>query len=190
MVAGHFRAGSKPFSTGIWQSTSPDDGLTWGEPVMVTNVDAVEPVLVRSRDRLLVFARGRGAAETNQFISISDDGGHTWRTELSNIGAVTKTAARLAHPFEMVNPHDPTEIIAVTFERPAPGSAQLWRGDAETLSFKWDRTLVELPKIEGDKNTDFGYAWLLPIEGRKALVFYYHGQLRGECPIWVLETEL
>jgi hypothetical protein len=90
----------------------------------------------------------------------------------------------------MVSPQKPDELIAVTFERPAPGSAQLWRGDAKTLKFKHDRTLLELPKIAGDPNTDFGYAWLVPMEGKKALVFYYHGQGRGPNPIWVLETEI
>jgi hypothetical protein len=190
MVVGHYRAGAKPFSTGIWQSISDDDGFTWGEPSMVNNLNAGEPVLVRHGDRLLVFIRGRGPAEARQFVSISDDWGKTWRTELLNITAVNKHTRGLAHPFAMVNPHKPDELIAITFERPLPGSARLWRGDAKTLAFKLDRTLVELPKIDGDPHSDFGYAWLLPMEDRKALVFYYHGMARGPCPIWVLETEI
>ncbi|MSU49957.1 MAG: exo-alpha-sialidase [Opitutus sp.] len=190
MVVGHYRAGSKPYTTGIWQSVSSDDGLTWGEPAMVNNLNAGEPVLVRSGDRLLVFIRGRGPASARQFVSVSQDWGRTWATDMLNIAAVNQHATLLAHPFAMVNPHNSAELIAVTFERPAPGSAQLWRGNAKTLSFKHDRTLVELPKIAGDKNTDFGYAWMLPMEGRRALVFYYHGMGRGPCPIWVVETEL
>lgn len=190
MVAGHYRGGSKPQESGIWQSVSADDGRTWGEPQMVNNLNAGEPVLVRDGDRLLVFIRGRGPAATRQFVSVSDDWGQTWRTDLLNIAPVNRHTNVLAHPFAMINPQKPGEIIAVTFERPAPGSAQLWRADAKTLTFKHDRTLVELPKIEGDRNTDFGYAWLLPMEGRKALVFYYHGEGRGPNPIWVLETEL
>jgi len=190
MVTGHYRGGSKPFTTGIWQSVSSDDGLTWGEPAMVNNLNAGEPVLVRSGNQLLVFIRGRGPASARQFVSISEDWGQTWRTELLNIGAVGKHTTSLAHPFAMVNPHKSDELIAVTFERPLPATAQLWRGSAKSLSFKHDRTLLELPKIEGDKHTDFGYAWLLPLEGRRALVFYYHGLGRGACPIWVIETEL
>jgi len=190
MVVGHYRAGSKPFTTGIWQSVSADDGLTWGEPTMVNNLNAGEPVLVRSGERLLVFIRGRGPASARQFVSVSQDWGRTWATDMLNIGAVNRHTTLLAHPFAMVNPHKPAELIAVTFERPGPGSAQLWRGDAKTLSFKHDRTLVDLPKIAGDKHTDFGYAWMLPMEGRRALVFYYHGMGRGPCPIWVLETEI
>jgi hypothetical protein len=90
----------------------------------------------------------------------------------------------------MVNPAKPDELIAVTFERPLPGSMQLWRGNAKTLKFKHDRTLLELPKIEDDPNHDFGYAWPLMMEGNQALVFYYHGMARGPNPIWVLETTL
>lgn len=190
MVVGHYRAGSKPYTTGIWQSVSSDDGLTWGEPAMVNNLNAGEPVLVRNGDRLLVFIRGRGPASARQFVSVSQDWGRTWATDLVNITAVNKHTSSLAHPFAMVNPYNPAELIAVTFERPLPGSAQLWRGDAKMLSFKRDRVLVDLPKIAGDKNTDFGYAWMLPMEGRRALVFYYHGMGRGPCPIWVLETEI
>ncbi len=190
MVVGHYRAGSKPYTTGIWQSVSVDDGLTWGEPAMVNNLNAGEPVLVRSGDRLLVFIRGRGPANARQFVSVSEDWGRTWQTDLLNITAVNKHTSGLAHPFAMVNPHNPAELLAVTFERPLPGSAHLWRGNAKTLTFKHDRTLVELPKVEGDKNVDFGYAWLLPMEGRRAFVFYYHGMGRGPCPIWILETEV
>ncbi|MES2696883.1 MAG: sialidase family protein [Verrucomicrobiota bacterium] len=190
MSVGHYRGGSKPYDTGIWRSISEDDGLTWGEPAMVNNLNAGEPVIVRHRDRLLVFIRGRGPANARQFISVSDDWGQTWKTELSNITAVGKHANNLAHPFAMVNPHAPDELLAITFERPAPGSAQLWKGDPKTLSFKRTRALIELPKIENDKNTDFGYAWLVPMEGRRALVFYYHGLGRGACPIWVIDTEI
>jgi hypothetical protein len=188
MVAGHYRRGSKPYSVGIWRSISEDDGRTWGEPAMVNNLNAGEPVLVRDGDRLLVFLRGRGPAAARQFVSVSDDGGETWRTDLLNITAINKHSSVLAHPFAMVNPRQPDELFAVTFERPLPGSAHLWRGDAKTLKFKHERTLLELPKIDGDPNTDFGYGWLLPMEENKALLFYYHGRGRGPNPIWVLET--
>lgn len=190
MVTGHYREGSKPHRLGIWQSVSNDDGLTWGEPAMINNLNAGEPVLVRHENRLLVFIRGRGAAAARQFVSVSQDEGRTWVTDLLNLGPVQKHATSLAHPFAMVNPHDPTEILAITFERPLPGAAQLWRAPAKTLVFKHERTLVELPKIAGDTHTDFGYAWLLPLEGRRALVFYYHGLGRGQCPIWLIETSL
>jgi hypothetical protein len=190
MVAGHYRNGSKPYTSGIWQSVSENDGETWGEPAMVNNLNAGEPVLVRQGERLLVFIRGRGPADTRQFVSVSDDWGKTWKTDLLNIKAVNQHTTGLAHPFAMVNPHNPDELIAVTFERPLPGSAQLWRGNVKTLSFKHDRTMIELPKIKGDKNVDFGYAWLLPMEGRRALMFYYHGLGRGPCPIWAVETSL
>jgi hypothetical protein len=190
IAVGHYRGGSKPYEYGIWQSISPDDGLTWGEPSMVTNINAGEPVIVRSGDRLLVFIRGRGPASTRQFIAVSDDFARTWRTELSNITPRDPKASLLTHPFAMVNPHKPDELLNITFSRPLPAAAELWRGNPSTLQFKPDRTLVQLPKIEGDPNTDFGYAWLVPLDGRDALMFYYHGRGRGPCPIWVAEVKI
>lgn len=190
MAVGHYRGGSVPYTTGIWQSVSEDDGLTWGEPAMINTLDAGEPVIVRSGERLLVFIRGRGPESNRQFIAVSDDWGRTWKTELSNIAAINEHTRGLAHPFAMVDPQDPARLLAITFERPLPGSAQLWRGDPQSLVFRHERTLVELPKIDGDENIDFGYAWMVPLEGRRALVFYYHGRKRGACPIWVLETEI
>ena len=189
MAVGHYRAGSKPYVTGIWQSISPDDGLTWGEPSMVTNVNGGEPVLVRHQDRLLVFIRGRGPATVRQYIAVSDDFGQTWRTELSPISVQNPHSTLITHPFAMVNPHDPAELLAATFERPLPAVATLWRGSPQTLAFKAIRPLIELPKVEGSPHTDFGYPWLIHLDGRRWLMFYYHGRGRGECSIWVKDFE-
>jgi hypothetical protein len=190
MVTGHYREGAVPFTRGIWSSISEDDGATWGAPALVNNLNAGEPVLVRDGERLLVFIRGRGPAGARQFVSVSNDWGRTWTTDLLNIAPVQPNATGLAHPFAMVDPQRPGELLAITFERPAPGAAQLWRGEAKTLKFRFERTLVALPRIDGDANTDFGYAWAVPLEGRRAIVFYYHGQHRGPAPIWALDTEL
>jgi hypothetical protein len=190
MVTGHYRDGSKPYTRGIWMSISEDDGLTWGAPSMVNNLNAGEPVLVRHKERLMVFIRGRGPASTHQFISVSDDWGKTWQTDLLNIAAVQPHTKVLAHPCALVHPHKPGQLLAVTFERPTPGSAHLWSADVKNLKFKHERTLLELPKLDGDTHQDFGYAWMLPMEGQKALVFYYHGESRGPNAIWVLETEI
>jgi BNR repeat-like domain len=188
MVTGHYRDGSEPFTRGIWQSVSDDDGLTWGEPAMINNLDAGEPVLVRHGDRLLVFIRGRGPASARQFISVSDDWGATWQTQLANLGPVLPGTTSLAHPFAMVNPAQPDELLAITFERGKAGAAQLWRGNPKTLAFKHERTLVDLPKLSRQTNDDYGYAWLLPLEARRGLMFYYHGLKGGPNSIWVMET--
>lgn len=190
MVTGHYRDGSRPYTRGVWQSVSEDDGRTWGEPAMVNNLDAGEPVLVRHADRLLVFIRGRGPASVRQFVSVSDDWGATWHTHLANIGPILHGTTALAHPFAMVNPHNPNELLAITFERGKSGAAQLWRGSPKTLDFKHECTLVELPKVSSKTNGDYGYAWLVPMEGRRALMFYYHGMKDGPNAIWLLETAL
>ena len=191
MAVGHYRGGSKPYTVGIWSSVSEDDGLSWGPPQMINNLNAGEPVIVRHGDRLLVFIRGRGPAAVRQYVAVSADWGRTWQTDLLNIVPRNPHTTVFPHPFAMVDPHDGAKILAVTFERPLPGVATLWRADAKTLAFKAERNLLELPKLAGDPHTDYGYAWLLPTEGRKALVFYYHGaRAGGACPIWVLETEI
>lgn len=190
MVVGHYRDGSQPHERGIWRSTSEDDGLTWGEPALITEYPGVEPVLVRHENRLLVFIRGNKAEDDNrQMLAVSDDWGITWSTQPAGIEA-RQADARLAHPFAMVDPHDSSKLIAITFERGETGIAQLWRGDPKTLIFQHDRTLLELDKLDRETNNDYGYAWLVPMEGRRALMFYYHGKKDGPNSIWVLETEI
>lgn len=191
MVMGHYRQGSTPFTTGIWQSVSADDGRTWGKPALVTNVNGGEPVLVRAGDRLLVFVRGRGPASTRQYVVVSDDFGITWQTELSSIIAVGENTHGFAHPFAMINPADPAEIISVVTERPLPGRTELWRGKVAQFDFKRDRTLLTYPAPGNSPNDDYGYTWLLPTaDGARYLMFYYHGQKHGANAIWVAEFGL
>ena len=190
MAVGHYRDGSKPYTRGIWQSISADDGLTWGEPKQISNVNAGEPLLVRHGDRLMVFIRGRGPAAVNQYIAVSDDFGQTWLTELSNISIRSPHSTLITHPFAILDPRNPAALIGVTFERPLPASAELWSADPKTLKFTHVRRLLTLPKIEGNPNTDFGYPWLLHLEGNRWLLFYYHGEGRGPCPIWVAELNI
>ena len=190
MAVGHYRDGSKPYTRGIWQSISADDGLTWGEPKQISNVNAGEPLLVRHGDRLMVFIRGRGPAAVKQYIAVSDDFGQTWLTELSNISIRSPHSTLITHPFAIVDPKNPAALIAATFERPLPASAELWSADPKTLKFTHVRRLLTLPKIEGNPNTDFGYPWLLHLEGNRWLLFYYHGEGRGPCPIWVAEVKI
>ena len=138
----------------------------------------------------MVFIRGRGPASVHQYIAISDDEGRTWRTELSNIGVRSAHSTLITHPFATNDPDDPGALIAATFERPLPAHAELWRADVQTLKFTHERTLVTLPKIEGNPNDDFGYPWLLQVEGNHWLLFYYHGLKRGDCSIWVTDITL
>jgi len=122
-VTGHYRRWFETVQHRHLAVVSPDDGLTWGEPAMVNNLNAGEPVLVRAGDQLLVFVRGRGPANARQFISISDDWGKTWKTELSTIITHDKRTTGLAHPFAMVNPLKTSELIAVTSEGRCPAAS-------------------------------------------------------------------
>ncbi|SHK09445.1 BNR repeat-like domain-containing protein [Tangfeifania diversioriginum] len=190
MAMGHYRKPSIPYEIGIWQSISFDNGQTWEVPQMVTNINGGEPVLVRADDRLLVFIRGRGPASTRQYIAVSDNFGQTWHTELSDIIAQNNHTQSFAHPFAMVNPKNKEELIALTVERPVPGSIWLWRGNPKDLNFALDRQLMEIPKIDNEKKIDYGYTWLLNIEKNHYLMFYYHGLNRNNSSIWVAEFYL
>ena len=154
MAVGHYREGCQPYTHGIWNSVSEDDGLTWGEPKLVSTQGGVEPVIVRHGDRLLVFIRGGGVGPAGQYIAVSDDWGAHWDTKATNMSTLNPGNKSLAHPFAMVNPHDPTELLAVTFERGKVGIAQLWRGSSQSREFKHDRSLVELKKLSSKTNID------------------------------------
>lgn len=187
MASGHYRKGS-PQEKGIWVASSADHGRTWGAPRMVNDLDAGEPVLVHAGGRLLIFIRGRGKDASLQFVSVSDDLGKTWKTERSTI--VSSNGKGMAHPFAMVHPDKPEELLIIATERPLPGKSWLWSGNAKTLEFTRGRLLLDFPKIEGDPNTDFGYTWLVPMGKGRGLTFYYHGLGRGANAIWVAETAL
>jgi hypothetical protein len=195
VVLGHYRAGAKPHTQGIWMSVSPDHGRTWGEARRIADVHAVEPVLVASAGRLLGFFRGESQIlGGRQYVGVSDDNGLTWKTELSVLDAENPKTARLAAPCAVENPEKPGEILVLTTERAKPGNTPgriwLWRGDARKLDWKRERVLLEFPHIDGDPNTDFGYPWLLHLEGNRWLMVYYHGTSRSACPLWVTEVEL
>jgi len=194
-VFGHYRNGSQPYRQGLWMSLSRDDGRRWGEARRIADIHAVEPVVVSSAGRLVGFFRGDSqGARGRQSIGVSDDQGATWRTELSVLDAQEPAHARLAAPFAVENPNKPGELLVLTTERAVPGNTPgriwLWRGEAKALNWQRERVLLEFPMIEADRNTDFGYPWLLHVEGRRWLMFYYHGDSRGNCPLWVTEVIL
>lgn len=191
---GHYRAGAQPYTRGIWMALSANDGRTWGAPRRISDVLAVEPLVLQTGSRLLGFFRGGGGLGGRQFVAVSDDLGETWRIELSVLAAAEPAAARLAAPFAVENPNRPGEILILTTERAAagntPGRIWLWRGNAQQLDWQRQRVLLEFPRVPGDPHTDFGYPWLVYLGGRRWLMFYYHGRSRGFCPLWVTELEL
>ena len=194
-VFGHYRAGSKPHTQGIWISLSQNEGRTWGEARRIYDAHAVEPAVVQSAGRLIGFFRGDPQnARGRQHVGVSDDHGRSWKTELSALDAQDRANARLAAPFAAENPNRPGELLVLTTERATPGNTPgriwLWRGDAKTLDWKRERILLEFPRIEGDPNTDLGYPWLLHTRGNRWQMYYYHGNSRGVCHIWATDVEL
>lgn len=196
VALGHYRAGSLPLTQGIWLASSADHGRTWGEPRRISEVYAVEPVLVSAGERLIAFLRsGKGAlpgAEGRQFIAVSDDLGKTWTTTPSPLDAENPATASLAAPCAVANPSRPGELFALTTER-TKGSQQnsrvwLWRGDARTLEWQRERVILEFPRIEGDPHTDLGYPWLVADGDEAWQLYFYHGLKKGGSPIWVTDV--
>ncbi len=194
LVFGHYRLGAQPYTSGIWMAASADSGRTWGLPRRISEVPAVEPLVLQVGSRLIGFFRGSDALRGRQFVAISDDLCDTWKTELSVLGPEDPNTSGLAAPFAVENPGRPGEILVLTTERAlagsTPGRIWLWRGDAQHLDWRRDRVLLEFPRIPGDPHTDFGYPWLVPLENGRWLMFYYHGRKRGHCPIWVTEVTI
>jgi hypothetical protein len=197
-VLGHYRPGSRPHTEGIWMSVSTDHGRHWGQPRRIADVRAVEPVLLAMEGRLIAFLRSNKkpiletAAVGRQYIAVSDDAGRAWTTKLSALDAENPATARLAAPCAVENPNRRGELLVLTTERTTSKKQNsriwLWRGSAKSLEFHRERVLLEFPKSA--QNTDLGYPWLLHVEGRRWLVFYYHGQKHGPSPIWMTEVEL
>lgn len=202
VVFGHYRIGSTPLTRGIWMACSGDHGRSWGEARCLSEVYAVEPVVIQSRDKLIGFFRGAknaspdgSSAEGRQYVGVSKDQGQTWDTTLSVLDAEHPASARLAAPCAVEHPDRPGEILVLTTERPlgkeSSGRIWFWRGTAESLDWKRERVILEFPAVgRDDLNNDFGYPWLLHLEGDRWLLFYYHGQKKGPSPIWVTEVEL
>ena len=194
-IFGHYRTGSTPHTQGLWMSLSTDQGRTWGAARRIAGEYGVEPVVLQSAGRLIGFFRGDSQVQRGrQYVGVSDDQGATWKTELSVLDAEDNTKARLAAPCAVENPNRPGEILVLTTERAVPGNTPgriwLWRGDAQKLEWKRERVLLEIPRVEGDNHTDFGYPWLLHAGGNSWQMYYYHGASRSACPIWVTDVEL
>lgn len=194
LAFGHYRPGAEPYNSGIWMAVSGNNGRTWCSPRRISEVPAVEPLVLQSGARLLGFFRGAGELHGRQFVAVSDDRGQTWQTHLSVLAPEKPGTARLAAPFAVENPACPGEILVLTTERALPGNTPgriwLWRGDAKRLEWRRESVLLEFPNIPGDVHTDFGYPWLVPLENGRWLMFYYHGRSRGYCPLWVTEIHL
>ncbi len=199
-VFGHYRVGSSPLTEGIWMAISPDQGRGWGEARRISDVPAVEPVVIASQGKWIGFFRStkkavfaEASAEGRQFVGVSTDQGRTWETTLSNLDAKDPATARLAAPCAVEDPEHPGELLVLTTERAKkPGQNSriwLWRGKVDRLEWKRERVLLEFPAGgPGNPNTDLGYPWLLHEGGGRWSLYFYHGQTKGPAAIWVTEV--
>lgn len=200
MAVGHYRKGSQPRETGIWQSFSRDGGMSWEPAVCIldTELFQVEPCLTRlAGGRLLIHARNDSRTETkpqgSQTALSSIDDGRSWQNHGFVLHARNTDTHRLAAPFIMPDPDHPGGVIALTVERSMnyrpPGSLELWRADGEMLQYRHVCRLLDFPHIENDPHTDFGYPWMVPLSNGSWRLFYYHGQ-RNAGPSHIWRTDL
>lgn len=194
VTSGHYRTGAQPFQRGIWIAYSSDQGRSWGEPQRIADIIANEPALTMANGRLIGLFRSDDAAlRWRYWLASSDDLGSTWQVDASSVAVTRRESQRLAAPFIIADPADPQRVIGLTNERNVPGHTPghvwQWRADAKQLVWQKEKLLLEFPSIKGSRQVDFGYPWLLHLEGRRWLMFYYHGEMNGPCPLWSVEVE-
>ncbi len=195
VLSGHYRAGAEPYQRGIWTSPSSDQGRSWGKPERIGDIIANEPALTFADGRLLgLFRSDDPELRWRYWLAQSDDLGKTWAIDESVVAVTHRKTQRLAAPFIAPDPADPRRVIALTNERTlaghTPGYIWLWRANAKELDWKKERLLLEFPSVKGSKQIDYGYPWLLHLEQNRWLMFYYHGEMNGPCPLWVVEVTL
>jgi hypothetical protein len=195
LAAGHYRPGAKPHQRGIWISYSSDRGRSWDEPRLIGDIIANEPALTFAGGRLIGLIRSDDTAlRWRYWLARSDDLGANWKIDASTVAVTTRESQRLAAPFIAPDPSAPNRVLALTNERNLPGQTPgcvwLWRADTATLEWKKERKLLEFPAVKGSRNVDFGYPWLLHLAGKRWLMFYYHGETNGPCPLWSAEVEI
>ena len=183
-VCGHYRAGSRPRTEGIWIAYSQDAGRTWGTPQIITEKKLFEPVVVFSNDRLVGLFRQSGGASI-YWQAVSDDLGQNW--QLTEWPDRPSADYYLPSPFIAVSPKDPHRLYALESQRGVkgslPGNIFLWTADSRQLD--WQRTglVVRFPKSLGERN-DFTYPWMTPLDDDTWFLAFYCGKKAGANSIY------
>jgi len=190
-VCGHYRSGSYPKEQGLWISFS-QDGLHWNAPEHITDEPLVEPAVICTGEDLIGLIRNTDSDQRNRYRSLRASRRRMdWQLNPSPIASDGGTILPSPHIVQDVN--DPSRLLALQTERSAatktPGAIRLWTSTDQGVSWAVDRTLVDVPHLDGDPNTDFGYPWMVQREDGPALMAFYHGQQKGPCSIWGLDFE-
>jgi hypothetical protein len=188
-VAGHYRAGSTPFTQGLWIAYSTDHGRTWGAPTRITGQKQAEPVVVHAGGKLIGMFRPNTTVYTQ---GVSTDGGATWQLAEMALPPGDPTALAIS-PALFLDPAHPGRLYALQTERHppqnTPGHITLWQADAATLQWQRVATLVTFPATLGARN-DFGYPWMTPLDADHWFLVFYCGKMHGANAIYGMPITL
>lgn len=187
VVFGHYRKPGSP-SSGIWMSTSADDGRTWGEPQTVTNQAYFEPAVTFAGGKLIGLFRLPDKAGRYD-LAVSDDLGESWQVRPSGIEIPEGLPGYQPSPFVTVSDADPTRLYALQSIRGRDGDTRgrvyLWTADTETLDWKQDRAVVSIP-ADAERLSDWSYPWMTPLGEGKWILAFYAGASRGPNSIYTV----
>ena len=192
-VCGHYRTGSYPNTSGLWISFS-QDAFHWSPPEQITDRPLVEPAVTCLSDDIFGLVRNTDAANLNAYTTLRANRRRLdWALSDSPIRSPSPNK-HLPSPFVTTDPDNASRLIALMTERSAsshtPGRITLWT--LESLEATWMErgTVVEFLHTEGDRNTDFGYPWMVKREDGKWLMAFYCGQREGANAIWGLDLDI
>jgi len=192
VVFGHYRKPGPP-SSGIWMSTSTDDGRTWGPPRTVTDRRYFEPAVVFCQGRLIGLFRLPGDAERRYDLAVSDDLGATWEIRPSGIALTEGRPGRQPSPFIMVSPEMPGTLHALQSIRgpldDTGGRIYLWSAELDRLVWRRERCVIRIPARE-ERFADWSYPWMTRLHDGGWLLAFYAGAKHGGSSIYGLNLVL
>jgi hypothetical protein len=198
---GHYRAmfhddgrflhkgGKKEETFRLFQVTSTDGGLTWGEPEEIYRNDEVhlcEPGVIRSPDgmQLAVLLR-ENRRRKNSFVIFSDDEGRSW-TEPREM-----TASLTGDRHTGVYGPDGRLFVSfrdTTFESPTKGDWVAWVGTYEDIA-RGREGQYRVRIKENHKGADCTYPGVLRLPDGTIVTTTY-GHWTPDEPPWILSVRL
>jgi len=185
-ATGHYRAGSKPYTNGIWIAYSADEGRTWGVPRRITDRALFEPAILFTEGRFIGLIREKAGRQYWELTS--NDRGATWNLVPADVGKGGSQLYSFPSPFIASDPSNPKVLYALESNRSRsadrPGRIVLWRGEIDSRNWKPLGTVVQLER-DAD-HTDFTYPWMTPLGDGSWFVVFYSGKGRGANSIYGL----
>ncbi|MEK3722636.1 sialidase family protein [Paenibacillus sp. FSL H8-0034] len=193
-VTGHFREGSLLSDRGLWIAFSLDNGLSWGDPQMITEQYLAEPAFCWVNNKLIGLAKGMKGNGLGYTQFESDDYGENWRFT----NPVLSIEQDPTSPSLIPDPDNPERVYAFQTERKiagsesAPGHITLFQ--TRVIDLKWEKVgvIAYFPQLlnQSTVKRDFGYPWMTKCEDGTWLLVFYDGEFAGPNSLWGLTLDL